>query len=430
MPHVPHALRTCITIGGVALLGTGCSMHGASSAVPPLPIGAHIGGMPAFSAQPATAGVPAHLLTAEYFSDSTRLPASWSTMAHMLDWVWVSGAQSIGAHAAGIHTILYTNPNRQTRGGDMWTDDESTFAHDCYGHRIPTPKHPGFYLMNPASTHLHDLWRHAVGAVSGEFDAIFEDNAVTVKGEAASLPCGFSQAAWDAATNIMDTFLGQPILWNSNLGRCDDGKASPALGLALDPTSVGGTTEGCYSGVDLASTKPRGYAWRAQENTELQLGWAGKKWFCRSDSTASAPSAIDLRTYYIASFLLTYDVHTSVLSEHFPTSDGFEVLPESKLVALNPARPQPSDVAGLELSKDVYGREYDACYVGGSPVGACAVVINIDGSSQAHPFPWPGKYSHTLKLSGGSLLSGGTIAANGPKPPASIQGDDALVVFK
>lgn len=432
MPFVPRAVRGIIVLTTIASLYSGCSLRSASSAigVPTVPMIAPLAGVPASSLRSATVGVPAHLLTAEYFSDNTRLPARWSTMAPMLDWAWVTGAQSTGARLAGVHTILYTNPNRQTRGGDMWTDDESTFAHDCYGHRIPTPKHPGYYLMNPGSTHLHELWRQAVGAVSGQFDAIFEDNAVTVKGEAASLPCGFSQATWDAATNVMDVYLGQPILWNSNLGRADDGKASPALGLALDPTSIGGTTEGCYSGVDLTSTKPRAYAWRAQENTELRLGWAAKKWFCRSDSTVNAPWAIDLRTYYIASFLLTYDLQRSVLAEHFPTSSGFEVLPESRLVALHPLRSQPADVSALEISKNVYGREYGACYVSGRAVGACAVVVNIDGPSQSHPFPWPGKYSHTLTLSGGSLLDGGTISTSGRKPPAQIAGDNALIVFK
>ena len=130
------------------------------------------------------------------------------------------------------------------------------------------------------------------------------------------------------------------------------------------------------------------------------------------------PGASDIasRQFVYASFLLTYDLTTSILFEDYATTpSNLWVYPESELVALNPVVTAPATIAGLEVSLGVYAREYTACFIRGSYVGPCAAVVNSDGTS-SHPFPFPTKYHHAMALAGGGVLDGGTIGTNGAAP--------------
>ncbi|MBC5827314.1 MAG: hypothetical protein GIW99_06485 [Candidatus Eremiobacteraeota bacterium] len=154
-----------------------------------------------------------------------------------------------------------------------------------------------------------------------------------------------------------------------------------------------------------------------------------KSFLCIAGNMSPAASSIDLRTYYTASYLMTYDLGTTVLGEKFATPSGFHAEPESELVATNPVVPTPSDISSLMISTNVYGREYGACYIAGVSVGPCAVAVNTDAAAYSHPFPWGSKYQHTLALSGGGILDGGTISADGPAPASSIPGNGAVIAF-
>jgi hypothetical protein len=140
----------------------------------------------------------------------------------------------------------------------------------------------------------------------------------------------------------------------------------------------------------------------------------------------SASGQTDARLYALASFLLTYDPSTSVLWEQFATPSGFHVEPESQLVVLDPLTATPSSVGSLQQAGGAYGRQYGQCYLAGNFVGPCAVVVNPTSSTLAFPFP---QYAHTLVLSGGGILDGGTVAANGPAPPQSLAPEEAAIVF-
>ena len=350
-------------------------------------------------------------------------------MSPWLTWAVVDGPQSWSAKAAGVKTIMYTNPNRQGPTDPMYTSDETTFAHDCNGHRITILIRPWQYLMDPHSTHLVSLWQQAVARASGAFDAVFEDNAVQVDGDVSALPCNFSQTDWENATNNLQDNSGLDVIWNSNLSRVD-GFAGPAYGITLNPTAIGGSSEGCYSSADATTVKPRSYYWKALENTELTMVKQHKPWLCRGNNMSVAATVPDWRIYMTASYLLTYDPAYTIYSEKFATFSNFEIEPEAELVPEAPLVAQPSSISWLELANNVYGREYARCYLKGRYIGACAMAVNIDNVDYPHSFPWPGKYSHTLVLSGGGVLDGGTVSASGPAPPALIPGNDAVIAIK
>jgi hypothetical protein len=92
--------------------------------------------------------------------------------------------------------------------------------------------------------------------------------------------------------------------------------------------------------------------------------------------------------------------------------------------------PEPTSILNLIAFTGVFAREYRACYIQGKLVGKCAAVVNSQHSGTPRSFPWPRKYRHTLVLTGGGVLDGGTIATNGPPPPASLDGEQAVIVFE
>jgi hypothetical protein len=358
---------------------------------------------------------------------------TWAQAAPYLTWAMTGSADSVAIRAVGIKTAVYTNPNRQGRGGPMYTNDEATFAHDCSGHRIYATNLPGHALMNVESPHLWLLWQAYILELTvgwgGVFDAIYEDAADSVQ-YATGIPCNFDQHAWTIASNTMNRSTGAPIFYNGLELFSGYGKTlgvSPSI--ALNATSIGGEAEGCYTSYTPNEHKPHRYEWQAFENTEIAMYGTGKLFLCGGANPKAASAAIAERIYEYASFLLTYNPDTTMIAERFATRSGLKVEPESELVALQPLTREPSNISDLLLSTGVYGREYGACYIKGAYVGRCAAVVNSEISGNNKSFPWPGKYHHTLALAGGGVLDGGTISTNGPPPPATIAGEEAVIVF-
>lgn len=154
----------------------------------------------------------------------------------------------------------------------------------------------------------------------------------------------------------------------------------------------------------------------------------GKFFICYSNDLTSASAAIAPRVYTYASYLLTYNLSTSMIWEYWGTTSGYTVEPESELVATSPVVAAPSSVSSLQTSTGAYGRRYNTCYIAAKAVGPCAVVVNPD-SANSHTFPYTG-YHHTLLLSGGGVLDGGTISAAGPAPPSSLGPLTAAIAFQ
>ncbi len=373
---------------------------------------------------------PQHVLTWAAIVQSYNI--SPTAAAPYLNWAVVNVPDSNAWSAAGIKTVLYTDPNRTTPLGRMYTPDETTFAHDCLGNRITVVGKSGpDYQMDPRSPNTAAVWQSWVtGVLEGNvhYDAIFDDSADSVRALSA-LPCNFDQPSWTAASNTMNHSLGQTVVFNG-LGTLTWGNQNPPPALGLYPTAVGGMLEGCYANLDLNNPMPKRALWQNYENSEIAMSNLHKMFICRSFAAQPAQTSYNLRTYMYASFLLSYDPATSVISEKFSTASHLEVEPESGLVALNPLIPEPTNISGLNTATYTYGRQYADCYLNGQSIGACAAVVNADGPKQVHPFPWPGVYTHTLVLNGGGVLDGGTASATGPAPSTTIAGTSAVIAIQ
>jgi hypothetical protein len=374
--------------------------------------------------------VPNHVLTLDVFTLSGQVDPNIA--APYLDYAEVTYKDVNAYDAAGIKTILYTDPNRTYVGQPMYTQDETTFAHDCNGVRI-TVKNRRFvtYQMDVRAPHLEPLWSAWVYGILNagyNFNYIFEDAANNVHNDT-GVPCGYNEPAWTAASNANDTLLGQPIIYNG-LGTLADGVNNPPPSLLLNPTTWGGNLEGCYGNISLSNPVPKTAVWHNFETTELTMSNLQKPFFCRGLSSPPGETAYAQRIYQYASFLLTYDLGTSAISEKFETPSHLSVFPEETLVALQPLILSPSSMRQLKSSHWTFGRQYAACYLAGTAIGSCAAVVNADNASVSHPFPWPGVYNHTLVLSGSGIMDGGTASATGPPPPATLPGASAIIAIQ
>jgi hypothetical protein len=268
--------------------------------------------------------------------------------------------------------------------------------------------------------------------------AVFADDsgAPHFKG---TIPCGTTVSSFtDGIYNLLSSTL-RPVIFN---GLSVTAKQPEERTLYGVPNVIGGMREDCYggnggfgfSGDFVMTTAQHFYGaatdeWTQAENDQLYAASQRKLFFCLSNATDSAASSIGARTYIYASFLLTYDAATSALFEEFSpsTGGGLGVYPETGLVPTEPLIAAPSSVSSLAVG-GVYAREYNACFYRGAYKGPCAVVVNPTNSSQAYPFG--SKYNHTLTLSGGGVLEGGTVSTSGPPPPSSLGGASALIAFQ
>jgi len=391
--------------------------------------------------------VPRHVLTYQFFGvngvPKGEPHADVASAAKWTDWAMSNPAMSKTLSAAGIKTIFYTDPNRVAPRDKEYTADETEFAHDCSGKRILVLKGQKRYLTDPASVTTQQAWKSHIDTVmrQGHFDAIYDDTAGSM-GSLSALPCGFQEGRWiDEHVTFVES-AGVPVIVNAigdgdlpQTGKGADGtySMSPIVQVVTRATNaIGGTFEDCYASPDHPSDKggdvTAGSYWQQTENTELAIARLDKIFVCnwRSERESMA-DAVPARTYAEASFLLTYDIHTSMVRSQFLSPSWFNVGPEAELVALDPVVRTPQTIDALRASGGAYGREYRACYVAAVPVGPCAAVVNSSASG-AKAFPFAG-YRRTMVLQGAGILDGGTISTNGPAP-GSLAPLTGVVAFK
>ena len=356
---------------------------------------------------------------------------TWDQLAPYVDWSTVATQDNAAAQAVGIKTTMYSDPNRVYFGQPEYSDDETTFAHDCSGNRITVSgTRDVTYVTQVTSAVLEGLWQlHLANYNHGghaDYNVVFDDTPLLRAGSV--MPCFYDQSAWLTAEGLMQSGMAYPIIFNG-LGHLANGPDQVSPAIALLPTSVGGMMEGCYS--NYAGYVPQTLQiWKTLENTEIQvLAFPGKLFICRGFDSTPDTTAQAQRLYMYGSFLLTYDPAHAVFSPKFkPVSNGFWIQPEQQLVALDPIAMTPSVIDQLSQGTNVYGRQYKNCYYAGNWIGACASIVNSDKAAFTHPMPWAGVYHHTLVLTGGDILDGGTASPNGPAPPSSIAGASAIIV--
>ncbi len=436
-PAVPIVLNSSVVVAGGPLLpGATATVTGAgtlAASITPLQIVVN-DPTPTPAPNATLAPTPApisqkHLLSGDYLAGywgTKTVP--YATAAQYLNWATTSVADANGISTAGIKTMLYSIPNRTQAGDPMNTTDETTYAHDCAGHRI-TDNYNGItqYVMNVESPSLQTLYTKTLTSQIGSahFDAIFEDDAGPLPEYGfTTLPCSYSTPAWETGGAAIAAAAPAPVVLNGLSALSGQG-VSPVTNMVADANTSGGNFEHCYT--DNSQPFSTSWYWTAIENSEIDVNYYHKMFFCMLRNTNTASTQTAERIYALASFLLTYQPSTSIIWEEFATPSGLHVMPEQSLVPLSPVVAQPGNVSALQHSGGAYGREYKQCFINGTYVSACAVAVNPNPAATAI-FPYP-QYTHTLVLNGNGVLDGGTMATNGAAAPTYMPPLSAYVVF-
>jgi hypothetical protein len=366
----------------------------------------------------------------------------WAKVAPFIDWaITIQGPKAAemttDLNSAGIHSVYYTDPNRQRTDGPEYTNDESTFAHDCSGNRILITKLPYlFYLMNPSSPDLYQLWINEINRVrdqwGGDPQYVFEDTADHIN-YVSAMPCDFWQPTWDASTNAMDvTFensIKLPIIYNAGDIHLLDNVVGVSPAVDIDPTTAGGLTEACFgNGFALAVPLQFGQDWLATQTQLLRMQHDRRLAICHANSLNDAAKYVDQRMYVYASFLLTYDPQYSIFTELYSTPSKLTVFPEVYLVPHFAYQPIIHNIDQLEQAGGSYAQQYARCDFYGKPIRGCAFVVN-PSRTKSVPFPFKGLYSATLVLKGYSVVDGGKARVDGPAPSAMIPPESAVVAL-
>ncbi len=380
----------------------------------------------------ATAGVPKHVLTGDYFGTpwgTTTVAASRAVP--YLNWVRTGIANANAYHAAGLKVQIYSNPNRvQTTDPLYRTTASSGYAATCSGSRVYDKyKTITQYVTKPGSTALKSSYGSLIAntLAQGHVDAIFEDNAGPLEDFGvtfyASMPCSYSDSTWISGEVATEDSLPVGTIING-LSAFHDHGVSQSIAIVRDASkSLGGEIEHCFS--DDSRAEQGSWPWTASENTQLQVTAIHKLFQCQAVNTYAASTETAARIYTLASFEMTYNPSYSVLWEEFGTPSGLHVMPESQFVALNPAV-SVSSISQLKQAVGSYVRVYNACYYAGRLIGKCAMAVNPD--YYAHGVSLAG-FHHTLKLIGSGILDGGTVSFDGPAPPSTLAATSAVIAL-
>ncbi len=392
-----------------------------------------------------------------------------ATAALWVDWAETSPQNAWDVHDAGIHMYLYTDPSWITYESP-WTDVEpEDMAHVCDascdlgtdGGSAGCISRGSYddYMTDPHSPHMLTVWRAAIAQYEGyarpspapPYDAVMEDDAVNTYG-AKELPCGYVESNWVAADALLianeeKAEGGLPVLFNGPFPGEDASVLGANTGLA--DASFGARMEECYvqnapSG-DAGAPSCADYSplavdsvWQSFENNEIFYASRHQFLICLENDVRPGTSQVTERMYQFASYLLTYDLGSTVLGTTFDTPTHFRVYPEVQLVAMDPlvaVDTSPSKPANwvlqLEDSGGAFFREYADCFYAGAPLGACAVVVN-SSPCQTAPMPaFKGSFHHTLAIDPAhteDVLAGGQATLTGPPPGPTVPPLTGLVL--
>lgn len=377
-----------------------------------------------------------HLVTADWFGtpDGTTTVTP-ERAAPYLTWAETGVTNANTVAAAGIKTMVYIDMDRVQSNDPLYAKLSGTeYEETCSGTRVSDSSDSVTqYITNPTSSAMRAAAAAVIASETAGYtvNLLFEDDADPLSQLPASyfspgMPCNYSDSTWNAGQEALLDGLGHDVIVNGFSKMSSTVPVTNTIDELGGSSIVGGNMESCY--VSNAATKEQGvWVWTGTEDTELKVASEDKYFQCWAMDYGEASSEISSRTYALASFLMTYNPTYSIFREGYATPSGLHVMPESQLVPTEPVVATPATIGSLEKS-DVYVREYRACYYAGKLVGQCAMVVNNDTAAHARP-ALTLTYQHTLTLSGGGILDGGSAGLSGAAPPASLAAESAFIAL-
>jgi len=329
--------------------------------------------------------------------------------------------------AAGITTVLYSEPNHYLPHAKMKIDQLFTMgdvADDCAGAKVlwNKPGMPQTWVTDVRMPHVAQAWAESVALTvqqNGPPNIVFEDSSDAPYWYASPAPpCDphtrqtVTPQVWSAATEVMESKVGYPVLFNGLMN--GSSKKVPDGLLLVNGPAIGGLAELCYGSdqYDQGIHKNNDVAWQISETTEITFALAHKLFVCHNNETTdgSVPAALDARMYQLSSFLLTYDLSTSVYGSKWAVGpSNTKVQPEEQFVPVNPEVAEPATIGVLLGADGNYHRRYADCYMSGVDRGRCDVIVN-SSKNVTNGIAEEFTIGHGLVLQGSGIFDGGTAS--------------------
>lgn len=428
--HVALFLSLCM----LGLIQVGCGSQRQSAGLVPAPPSTTDTTVLAHPAliNPA---VPIHVQNVSLWHQSgiaNSIPVSW--MATWATWAMIGTttyAQQFHA-AGGKHTIVFTDPNyyyvlpTYTSPGNY---PESAFGHGSNGVRTQWDGLYGgieYYLLpNSPTSQAGYAGVVKLETAGGGYDYVYADgvsDSLTTSLSGPRLP-----KPVEITTNVQYVTGMKQMLAVSSLPTLINGynNGNPVTEEEYvgSPNVAGVWGEECFSTPTRVQTD--GY-WQEEENALLYTTAHHTYAICggRDGLADTRPG----RTYYLASWWLSYDPIYSVSFAEFASYGTVYVFPEQLIV---PTRPDQviTNILSLRWWTGAYVRRFEACYYDQQPWGYCAAVVNPSSISSAAIPPLPVTYHHSLTLDLNNLYEGGKANLS-TSVPTELAPGGAVILFQ
>jgi hypothetical protein len=374
---------------------------------------------------------PAHVRNFTFWKQSgiaTTVPAAW--MAANVTFVETgrpSDARDFHA-AGGQYAIVYADPDYYFIAPDYHSPGdfpESAFGHDASGARVSRPQGNGieqYLLVNSPAT--RDAYRRVTASLADDaYDYIFADGVSdslrTSLYRMSAQPVEI-QSGHDYVEGMKRVLAAaaRPVIINGY----DNGDPIAIETYVTSANVAGVYGETCF----VADGGPKmGDRWTSEAHALLFTTAHRRFAFCGGHG--KGPNNQTARTYWLASWWLTYDPDYSVAVEVFESPGDVYIFPESRLVPTSPVQSATTDISALRTSGGAYVREFRQCYDNSAAIGPCAALVNPSVTSVKVP-ALSQSYSRSLTLDARNLYDGGQIGFT-QRVPTTLGPGEAVLLF-
>jgi hypothetical protein len=351
--------------------------------------------------------------------------------------------------STGTCTVLNPDPQLIKAASEDWyvhqagyTDKAHrvyvNFTYQCNGSNVTIPK----YSMNGATSAYQAWWRSELQTQADNYDLYLMDDThallINQFGQGCPpwpSPCTTTQEVptnaavpvnHAALANSLNHTNGQPMQFIFNSMNFNGQPVSVDLPMfSASSRFVMGMCENCA--ISYGKFYPQYYS--SVLNTMASVNQtSGSMLLLSTGSSSDSETTRQLeRLATIGLIWLGYSPGHTIAWEGF-SSKSLSVWPEELIYPANPVQSMVTGATDIQVTTNVWRREFTTCFQAGVYFGRCAAVVNATSNPVTIQSSWlTQKYTHMVTISGGDVLDGGvanikgasfspgstTVAANG-----------------
>jgi hypothetical protein len=379
--------------------------------------------------------IPSHVRVYAFYGElgvASSVPASW--MAANANFVVGPPSNIEAFHAAGgQYGIAYTDPVDVVPANyePMWNVSEDGWFHDSTGTRVHRLLFGNVQnSLNPSANSTRSAFQALTSSIATSSRGYTFVEVDNVDWDLRSAWWHYNSSGVEIATNTAYDIAMEGLLGYSTLPTIFNGLHDNAGGLPVSgdtvflPYSSGGLSENCMQD---ALGPLHDSAWLFSENTMLYTTQQHKWAICEGQSTTGSTDNRRDRTYFLASWWLTYDPNYSVAFPAFASTGSVFVFPEYQIVPTLPLQSGTTNVSSLITSTGAYARQFSACYIANVSIGGCAAVVNPSSTITVAMPSLSSSYHHILVLDTNNTYYHGLIGWT-TTMPAALSPEQAVIL--